>query len=482
MTSTHHATLERSRDRYDVSAARPRRAPVRERMSWAIYDFANTIFSMNVTTLYFSVWLVSDLGASNTMYATASAAASFLVILSIPVLGSISDDQRRRKPWVIGFTLLCCAATALIGILGQHQLPLIGSEVRHPHGAPAAWHPNLGTMFGVLAAFAIANYAYQAALPFYNAMLPELVPAEEQGHLSGVGTGLGYVGSIVGVLLVVPFFNGALPVIGALPARTMSALRHIVPYTDAGGRVSTFVPTAVLFLLFSLPLFTLCHDHRPAPRGTRAHWRRAFREVANTLRDASGHPGALRFIIASFLYQDAIGTIIGFMTLYAVKAVGFTAGTEITLFLVLTVPAIFGSYLYGELVDRFGAKRCLAVTLVLWVLLLIGMVVVPSKTGFWIVGLLIGLNFGGVPTAERPVLLSLVPDAEAGRYFSLMLLSARAAAIVGPLIWGITVDTLEPRVGTGLAYRAAVISVIVMFVIALVVLRRVPDRRTQPAV
>src|SRR6516162_3216375 len=63
------------------------RAPALERFSWALYDFANTIFSMNVSTLYFTVWLVTDLGVSNTLDAVASAASSALVFLAIPFLG-----------------------------------------------------------------------------------------------------------------------------------------------------------------------------------------------------------------------------------------------------------------------------------------------------------------------------------------------------------------------------------------------------------
>jgi UMF1 family MFS transporter len=272
-----------------------------------------------------------------------------------------------------------------------------------------------------------------------------------------------------------PFFNGTLA--GAhLPDAMMSALRSIMPFTTNGGRVSTFVPTGLLLLLFSLPLFVFCRDHNPAPRGTPVDWRRAVRDVGATIRDARQHPGTLRFIIASFVYQDAIGTIVGFMTLYAVKAVGFDKGSEITLFLVLTIPSIFGSYIYGHLVDRFGAKRSLMATIIIWIVLLAVMIVVPGKNAFWLVGLAIGLNFGGVPTAERPVLLSLVPDVEAGRYFSLMLLSSRAAAIAGPLIWGITVDGLESRLGTAIAYRAAVMTVVAMFVIAAFILRGVPDR------
>ena len=307
-------------------------------------------------------------------------------------------------------------------------------------------------------------------------MMPELVPVEERGRLSGFGTALGYVGSIMGVLLVAPFFNGSVPFLFRFGEGAMDALHTLVPFTSNGGRVSTFVPTALFFLLFSLPLFIVCRDHNPAPRGTPIDWRRAFREVAHTIRDGRKHPGALRFILASFVYQDAIGTIVGFMALYAVKAVGFEKGTEVTLFLVLTVPSIFGSYIFGHLVDRMGAKRSLMLTLVFWIVLLSVMIVVPGKSAFWLVGLAIGLNFGGVPTAERPVLLSLVPDTEAGRYFSLMMLSSRAAAILGPLIWGLTVDGLESEFGTAIAYRAAVMTVAAMFVIAAFILRGVPNR------
>jgi UMF1 family MFS transporter len=455
------------------------RAPLIERLSWALYDFANTIFSMNIATLYFTVWLVSDLGASNTTSAVANAVASVLVVIAIPFLGALSDGQRRRKPWVVGFTLLSCGALAVMGVLGQRLLPLVGTSVLSPATVPAGWHASGAPLFWVLAAFVVAMFAYQAAQPFYNAMMPELVPVEERGRLSGFGTAVGYVGSIVGVLLVAPFFNGSLAGVVKLGDGAMGVLHTLVPFTSNYGRVSAFVPTALLFLLFSLPLFIVCRDHNPAPPGTPVDWRRAFREVGNTIRDARKYPGTMRFIIASFVYQDAIGTIVGFMSLYAVKAVGFAEGSEITLFLVLTIPSIFGSYIYGYLVDRLGAKRSLMWTLVMWIILLAVMIVVPGKNAFWAVGLAIGLNFGGVPTAERPVLLGLVPDAEAGRYFSLMLLSSRAAAIAGPLVWGITVDSLEASLGTAIAYRAAVMTVAAMFVISALILRGVPERSPQ---
>ena len=455
------------------------RAPARERWSWALYDFSNTIFSMNIATLFFAVWLVHDLNTSNTTAAIASSISSVLVLLSIPVFGAISDATQRRKPWVVGFTIIAVCMTAAMGVIGQTMIPLVGESVISPAagkyvlaGVPAV---------AILTAFIIANWAYQGAMPFYNAMMFELAPPGEIGRLSGIGTALGYIGAIVGVLLVSPFFNGALPVVGALSESTTSVLRSVFPFTSHAGRVSTFVPTALLFLLFSLPLFIFCRDHNARSGQKSIPWRDAFRGVAETVRDSKRYPGALRFLIASFLYQDAIGTIIGYMALYAVMAMGFEKGQDVTLFVVLTVPAAIGSYFIGRLVDRIGPKRSLVFTISSWVVLLIAMIIVPSRLGFWIVGTAIGLIFGGVATSERPLLLTLIPESETARFFSLMVLSSRAAAVAGPLIWGITVDGLEPSFGTGIAYRAAVVTVTISMLLSLILLVKVPDNwRKQP--
>lgn len=456
------------------------RAPARERWSWAVYDFANTIFSMNVASLFFSVWLITDIGASNTSVALASGAASILVAVSIPIFGAISDTRQRRKPWIVAFTLLAVIATAMIGVAGYTMAPAVGEGVIGGL-APRSVAVSGSVLLVILFAYGVATYMYQGALPFYNAMLPELAPSQEWGRLSGLGTAIGYVGSIVGVMLVSPFVAGSLPVFGAVPDGLMNSLRSIIPYTDRGGRMSTFVPTAFLFLLFSLPLFLYCHDHRPRP-GVPIRIRAAFASVISAFRDTAQHHGARRFIFASFLYQDAMGTIIGYMALYAVEAVGFRHGMETMLFVVLTIPAVVGSYLWGMLLDRIGPKRTLSTVLVSWVVLLTALVFVPSATAFWVIGVGFGLIYGGIGTSERPLLLSLVPDVEAGRFFGLLVLSARTAALVGPLVWSLAVDGLRPSIGTGPAYRVAVCTVIVAMATALWVLRKVPDKSRQVAV
>ena len=451
------------------------RVPARERWSWALYDFANTMFSMNVGTLFFTVWFVSDLGGTNTQLGIANSLSSAMVALSIPILGAISDARRRRKPWVVGFTLAAVAMTFAIGALGHTVVPLVGTNV--VNGAPEGTTATATGMLFLLVAFVVANYAYQGALPFYNAMMPELAPPAEQGRLSGLGAALGYVGSIVGVLTGMLFFAGGIPGIADAPASIVATLRGVVPFAEHGGRVAVYAPTALLFLLFSLPLFLVCRDHDPAPSGEPVRWRQAVADLRQTLRDSKRYPGARRFIVASLLYQDAMGTIITVMALYAVEAVGFAKGFETTMFVMLTVPAVLGSYVIGVLSDRRGPKWTLQFVLLAWIALLVGMIFAPTKALFLTVGVGIGLIFGGIGTVERPMMLSLVPDVEAGRFFGLMVLSARAAAIVGPLVWALAVDGLMPFTGKAIAYRAGLTTLTLAMVGAWWLLRGVPDTR-----
>ena len=417
------------------------RASLVERVSWALYDFSNTIFSMNIATLYFPVWIVAERGASATAWSLATSASSAVVLFAAPYFGARSDVSRRRKPWVVGLTLACVAATALLDPISRASLPPVAGVVI------------------LLATFTLADVAYQLALPFYNAMMPELVPPAEHGRISGLGTALGYVGSIAGVLLVAPFVSGKWSLGGS------------------SGRPAAFLPTAALFLLFSLPLFLFCRDHVPRPRSERpaVRFREIAAKIAEAFRETRKYPGLRRFLFASYLYQDALGTAIAFMAIYAVKVLGLAKGEEARLFAALTVPAIIGSFLAGLASDRMGPRRTLSFVLWGWVAGLAAIALAPTLSAFWVGGALLGFVFGGIWSVERPLLLTLVPDAEAGRFFGLLVLSARAAAIAGPLVWAFVADHLFRSFGVGVAYRVAVASLILFMLGAILLLRGVPD-------
>ena len=141
----------------------------------------------------------------------------------------------------------------------------------------------------------------------------------------------------------------------------------------------------------------------------------------------------------------------------------------------LTIPAIAGSYVAGRAADRFGPKRALVWVLLGWLAGVLAVAAAPTLAAFWAAGCVVGFVFGGISATERPLLLTLVPDVEAGRFFGLLSLSARAAAIVGPLVWAFIVDWAFRPFGKQVAYRAAVASLALFLAAALWLLRGVPD-------
>lgn len=412
--------------------------------SWILYDFANTIFSMNVVSMYFALWITVDNKMSDVWVGIANSSSMLLVALTLPFLGVMSDLAGRRVPYLIRMTLLSCGATAMMGgaaiILGKGE-----------HLALAS-----------LVLFVIANYAYQGGLVFYNALLPDVSSTQSMGKISGYGVALGYLGAIIGLMMVEPFVTGE-----------MMGMK--VPFLSGEdgtgyGRAAAFIPTAVLFLVFSLPAFFLIAEtKRPSPHlALTEKLRFSLRRVREALVDTGRYPGVRRFLVAKYLYEDAISTVIVFMAVYSVKVVGMEESERTLFFIVSTISAMAGGFLAGLLVDRVGSRRTLELSLVLWIVCLLGIALLDDKTIFWIMGSLLGICLGSTWTSERPFFVSLVPRELLGGFFGLYSLSGKLAAIVGPLIWGATVHFLSPH--GKIAYRVAVLSLALMALAGLVVL------------
>lgn len=379
--------------------------------SWSLYDFANTIFSMNVISLYFALWVTVDQGGHDIQYSWALSGSMLVVAFSVPVFGAISDQTGNRRVPLIILTLACIACTSVIGLADNLLMGLI--------------------------LFAIANYAYQSSMVFYNSMLPHVARGSDIGMVSGYGVSLGYLGSIFGLWVVKPF-------------------------VIEGGRTAAFIPTAVLFLVFALPCFIFVKDpdHRPFNTlrlGT------AFRTLKQTFMEIKKYKNLFHFILIHFLILDVVNTVIAFMSVYANKVIGFN-DVQITTFLISsTTAAMIGSFIIGWLVKFKGSIWSYWLVLGLWAVgLLIG-VTSQTEAMFWVVGPLAGMGMGGVWVVSRALIVELSPPEKIGEFFGLYGLAGKMASIIGPLLWGSIVYLLETT--QTLKYRAALFS---LFLITLI--------------
>jgi MFS transporter, UMF1 family len=410
-------------------------------VAWALYDFANTVYSYAVVSFAMGLWLTSDsrLGAADGQFwfGVANAVSVGINAIVSPVLGAMSDRGGRRLPYLLFFTAQCIAATAAIGLI--------------------AGGTGSGPAFVGIVLFSLANFSYQAALIYYDATLPVVSKPESRGRVSGLGVAVGYLGTIAIALLIL--------------------------ILDSGSGSLTFLMAAVLFGIFALPIFLIVRE--PAGSGYRfrvgdalASWS----QLRTTLRDAAEVPGLRRFLVARFFYTDPVNTVIVVMSTFAVKAIGFTEREANLVLLGLTIAAVVASLGWGSLVERIGPKRTLMWVLGSWCVGLVIGGAVLSKPTFLVAGILLGSGLGGVWTSDRVFMLRLSPPDKIGEFFGLYGLAGKFSAVTGPVLYGVTVSTLlNAGWGPG-AYQVGIFTFLILMAIGIALLRRVPDRTSESEV
>jgi MFS transporter, UMF1 family len=418
----------------------PRRAVV----SWIVYDLANVIFSMGVTSLYFSLFVRAAVGSerADSLLGRISALSMGIMFCLSPLLGAMTDRARRRMPFLVWATIICCAATALFA--------------RGPFALSALL-------------FVIANGAYQAGVQFYDSLLPEVTTEANRGRINGIAIGLGYLGSYIAV------GTGLL----------MSSKGHPFPFANY------FLFVAVAFLALATPCFLFVRERgndNPRPVFTYGAVAESLRQTIQTFREGHRFPGLLRFLVGRAFYTDAINTVILFMSLYTVNVAISTGLTkengeqkaQLVLMVAITA-AIIGGVLWGFIVDRIGPKRTLNIVLCGWMATFalaagIGFLRLPILWLF-IVACAAGICLGGTWASDRPLMLRLTPPERVGEFYGLYGMVGRFSAVTGPLIWGATTWLIVEKSGmpvlTGEAF--AILSLLAMVLVAFSILRRVSD-------
>jgi UMF1 family MFS transporter len=387
--------------------------------AWSLYDFANTIFSYAVVSGAIGLFLNMRFGPRDggVLLSVSVALSVGLNALVSPILGAISDRGGRRMPFLLLFTAQCIVATFLIA-----DVP-----------------PVLG-----LVLFIIANFSYQAALIYYDATLKTVSYPETRGRLSGIGTAIGYGGTVFVALLI--FFLD-------------------VPVPDR------FRLAAILFLIFAIPIFVIVREPRSPDEQplTVRDIVAAFGQLRTSIDHARQVPGLGRFLVGRFFYSDAVNTVIVVMSVVTVQALRVTPAIANLILLGLAVVAIAMSFAWGWLADRIGPKRTLLTVLASWAVgLVIGGIAIgfgpAGLPPFLLAGAILGSGLGGVTVADRVLMIRLSPPERVGEFFGLYGLVGKGSQVIGTLLYGLMLFLFLDRLGIG-AYQVAVLSLLATMVI-----------------
>ena len=403
--------------------------------SWSMYDWANSAFATTIMAAMFPPFYRTMATTAGLSEANATAAwayttsiALLIIALLAPVLGAISDHTGGKK-WYIAFF-------AGLGILGTGLFVVLGDDTYI-----------LGSIL-----FIIGNVGFAGANIFYESLLPHIAKKDDIDQISTRGYALGYVGG--GILLVINVLWYMQPGWFFMPGVGF-ALR------------ASFFSVAVWWAIFSIPLFR----DVPEPPVVRVVDEQVnvvsagFRRLGHTFRQITRYRQLLIFLIAFWLYNDGIGTIIKMATAYGDEiGIGLT---DMVIALIITqfvgIPFSFG---FGWLARRLGTKRSILLSLAIYTLISIAGYFMTTATHFYILAFAVGMVQGGSQALSRSLYGAMVPKSQSAEFFGFFSTSSKFAGILGPLLFGVV-----SQIAGG--SRLSIISLIVFFIVGGLILTQV---------
>ncbi|MFD3518286.1 MFS transporter [Streptomyces sp. NPDC058657] len=439
----------------EAGAGEPRQDAVergREQRGWYFYDFACSVYSTSVLTVFLGPYLttvakaaadaegfVHPLGIpvrAGSLFAYAVSLSVIVAVVLMPMAGAVADRTGRKKPLLAVAAYLGAAATAAMFFLEGDRY-LLGAAL-----------------------LVVANASLAVSMALYNAYLPQIATPQERDRVSSRGWAFGYASGAFVLVLNLVLYTGH----ESFGVSESAAVR--ICLASAG----------VWWGAFALIPLRRLRDRKVAADGARASVGQGWRQLLATLKDMRRHPLTLSFLLAYLVYNDGVQTVISQASVYGSEELGLDQTTLITAILLVQVLAVFGALAMGRLAQRFGAKRTILVSLVAWTLTIGAGYFLPAgaPAGFYLLAAAIGLVLGGSQALSRSLFSHLVPRGKEAEYFSAYEMSDRGMSWLGPLVFGLAFQL------TG-SYRNAILSLVAFFVVGFILLARVPVRRAVEA-
>jgi UMF1 family MFS transporter len=401
-----------------------------------MYDWANSAFVTTIMTAVFPIYYsrVASAGlppaTASLRYGISTTIGLVIIALLSPVLGTIADYTAAKKRMLGTFLGIGVSACVLMYFIDRGDW-LLASGL-----------------------FILANFAANGSFVFYDALLPHVARDDEIDRVSTAGYALGYIGG--GLLLAVNLAWIQKPEWFGLPGGTFPS------------RLA-FLSVGVWWLLFSIPLFRRVPEPPPRLESDEERGQRAIRVALTRLTETFGelrrYRNAFLMLLAFFIYNDGIGTIIRMATIYGTE-IGIGESSLIAAIMIVQFVGVPFAFLFGMLAGRIGAKRSIYLALVVYTGISIFGYFMRTATHFLMLAILVGMVQGGAQALSRSLFASMVPRYKSGEFFGFFAVMEKFAGILGPAVFALTIGL------TG-SSRNAILAIILFFAVGAYLLTRV---------
>lgn len=413
--------------------------------SWAFYDWANSVYSLVISTAVFPIYyetvtktesgMVQFLGMqfnSTSLYTYALSISFFIVAFMSPFLSGIADYVGNKKSYLKFF---CYFGSVSVMSLYFFE------------GVETLW---VGILFSIF-----ASIGFWASIVFYNAYLPEVAYSDQQDRVSALGFIYGYLGS---VLLLI--FN-----------LSMVMKPDWYGITDPGmaPRIS-FLTVGVWWMGFSQITFLRLPDNKKKESAKKDYIFKGFQELKKVLNELKDQPVLLNFLTSFFLYSVGVQSIILLASIYGKSEIGLDTSSLILTIIVIQLLGIAGAYLFSNLSKIIGNISTLKITIVIWALASLSAYYLDKDDPnvmlkFYVISGFIGLVLGAIQTLSRSTYSKLLPEdtEDPTTYFSFFDVTEKVAIVWGTFIFGLAVSVTD-------SMRLSILLLCLFFVASFVVL------------
>jgi UMF1 family MFS transporter len=408
----------------------------RELRAWAMYDWANSPFQSTIVNAIFPIFYASYAAAgipgaeATARYAWGTTIAVTIVAVLGPILGAVADYRAWKKRLLGVFLAVGILAVLAMGTIQQ------------------------GAWLVALLIFVVANIGDRLSWVFYDSLLPHIAAPAEIDRVSTAGYAIGYFGGGVVLLLNLAWI--------------LSPETFGIPDTATATKLS-FLSVALWWLLFSVPLFRRV----PEPRlrleadetGRENPFRAAVVRVWETFHELRGYRNAFLMLVAFLLYNDGIQTMIRMSVIYATE-VGIDTNAQIAALVIVQFVGVPFSFLFGAAADRIGAKTAIFISVAVYTVASILGYFLSTEWQFFALAALVGTVQGGSQALSRSLFARMIPKHKSSEYFGFFSVFEKFAGIAGPAVFAASVTLFGNS-------RAAVLSIIMFFILGAIVLTRV---------
>ena len=438
---------------------------------WMFFDWAaqpfHTLLITFIFARYFATEVAPDPATGQIWWGYMLAITGIIIAVFSPILGSIADATGPRKIWIGLFSVLLIGGTSFL----WYAVPGGG-----------------GITFWILVAFGIGMIGVEFAAVFNNAIMPDLVPRERLGRLSGSAWALGYIGGVVSLVVVLLLMVEKSPgsgdtLLGIAPMFGLDAF-------ERGGERATGLLTAGWYLIFVIPFFLFTPD---TPKRVRIEGavKKGISELMTTLRNLPKTPSLFAYLGSSMFYRDALNGLYAFGGIYAGGVLQWEP-IQLGLFGILAaLTGAMGAWIGGRLDDKIGPKPVVIVSVIILIFVSIAIVTTDRDTVlmmaiergdsafeapdilFYICGAFIGAAGGSLQAASRTLMVDQAQGGDMTQAFGLYALSGKATSFLAPTLIAVTTGLVaQDMLGLNStdAQRLGISPVIGLFIIGLILL------------